>query len=185
MEVFAELTWMDLGLLIVLALGVFIGFTQGIVRYALNVLAVIVAFILAAQLKGPVSAALGVWEAFPPEGRELFFFVLIFIGLVIGFWFLIRAVYGKTRLPIARQLDEIGGAILGLLFVLVLIGLHLVVLDSFYVADGAEPRGPIGAYYQALDGSVIIGFMRETVIPAAGFLARPFVPQEISQLLRP
>lgn len=184
MDVLEQLSWVDLAILVVLALGVFIGFTQGILRYLLSVLAVVVAFVLAAQLRGPVSGVFGVWEAFPPEGRDLFFFVILFIGLVIGLWFAIRTFYGKTRLPIARQLDEIGGAILGFVFVVVLISFHLVVLDSFYRADGGEPEGFIGGYYQAVNGSLIVGFLRDTVIPAVGFLARPFVPADIAPLLR-
>lgn len=180
-----DLTWVDLAILVLLAFGIFIGFAQGLIRYLLGAVSVVLAFVLAAQLRGPVSGIFGVWEAFPPEGRDLFFFVVLFVGLVIGFWFLIRTFYGRTRLPIARQLDEIGGAILGFVFVVVLISFHLVVLDSFYrVEANAEPEGPIGAYYTAINDSVIIGFLRDTVIPTVGFAARPFVPADIADLLR-
>ena len=185
MDVLARLSWVDVAIIALLAAGVFIGFTQGIIRYLLSVLAVLVAFVLAAQLKGPVSDAFGVWQAFPPEGRELLFFVLLFFALVVGLWLLIRVVYRRTRLPIAKQLDEIGGAILGLVFVIVLFSFHVVVFDSFYRGAGADATGPVGAYYSALDDSLIVGFLRETVIPGVGFLVRPFVPREIAQLLLP
>jgi len=189
-DVLARLSWVDVAIIALLAVGVFIGFTQGIIRYLLSVLAVLVAFVLAAQLKGPVSDAFGVWQAFPPEGRELLFFVLLFFvllffALVVGLWLLIRVVYRRTRLPIAKQLDEIGGAILGLVFVIVLFSFHVVVFDSFYRGAGADATGPVGAYYNALDDSLIVGFLRETVIPGVGFVARPFVPREIAQLLLP
>ena len=108
MEVFVQLSWIDLVIIGILAGGVFAGFTQGMIRYVLNALAVVVAFILAAQLKGPLIDLLGFWTAFTPEGRELLVFVLLFFGLVIGAWFIIRAVYRRTRLPIIRQLDELG-----------------------------------------------------------------------------
>ncbi len=71
MEVISEFSWVDLAVIVVLAVGVFAGFTQGMIRYVLNVLAVIVAFILAAQLKGPILDLLSFWTAFDPAGREL------------------------------------------------------------------------------------------------------------------
>ena len=186
MELLARLSWVDLAILLILAFAIFIGFTQGIIRYVLNAIAVLVAFVVAAQLKGPISDALGVWRAFPPEGRELFFFILLFVALVIALWFVIRAFYSRTRLPDAKQRDEIGGAIFALVFAVILLSFHIVVLDSFYRGEGGgEPTGPIGAYYLAMNDSLIIGYMRETVVPAVGFLARPFVPRDIARLLLP
>ena len=182
MELLAWLSWVDLAIILVLAIGVFAGFMQGMIRYVLNALAVIVAFVLAAQLKGPVVDLLGFWRAFTPEGRELLIFVLLFFGFVIGGFFVIRAMYRRTRLPIVRQLDELGGAVFGLLFVAMVLTFHLVVLDSFFRAGG-QTGGWVGSYYEELDDSLIVAFFRETLIPTAGFLARPFVPGEIANLL--
>ena len=154
--------------------GVFAGFTQGMIRYVLNSLAVIVAFVLAAQLKGPILDLLGFWEAFTPEGRELLIFVLLFFGFVVAAFFVIRAVYHRTRLPIAtarrdRRRD---------------LRPDLRRDGHQLPAPGARQllhrgrRGPgwVASYYDALNGSVIVGFFRDTIIPTAGFLARPFVP---------
>lgn len=185
MELLAQLSWVDVAILILLALGIFLGFTQGSIRYLLNVIAVFVAFIVAAQLKGPIADVLNVWQAFPPEGRELFFFLLFFLVLVVGLWLLIGTFFSRARLPIAAQLDEIGGAILALAYVVILISFHLVVLDSLYRGAGAEATGALGSYYNALNDSFIVGYFRETVVPAIGFVARPFVPREIAQLLAP
>ena len=183
MEVLAQLSWIDLVIIGLLAGGVFVGFTQGMIRYVLNAFAVIVAFVLAAQLKGPLIDLLGFWTAFTPKGRELLVFVLLFFGFVIGAWFVIRAVYRRTRLPIVKQLDELGGAIFGLLFVALVLTLHLVVYDSFF-RGGGETGGWVASYYELLNDSLIIAFFRETIIPVAGTLARPFVPDEIAQLLQ-
>lgn len=181
MDVLARLGWVDLVIIGVLAAGVFAGFTQGMIRYLLNAIAVIVSFILAAQLKGPIHDLLGFWTAFTPEGRELLIFAILFFAFVIGGWFVIRALYRRTSLPILRQLDELGGAIFGLLFVALVISLQLMVYDSFFRAGG-ETGGWVGGYYDALNDSLIIAFFRETLIPAVGFIARPFVPEEIAQL---
>ena len=184
MELLTELSWVDLIIILALAAGVFAGFTQGMISYVLNALAVVVAFVLASQLKGPLHDLLGFWTAFTPEGRELLIFILLFVAFVVAGWFIIRATYRRTRLPVAKQIDEIGGAIFGLIFAALVISFQLVVYDSFFKAGG-ETTGWVDGYYQAMNDSLIVGFFRETLIPVVGFLARPFVPDEIAVLLFP
>lgn len=184
MDVIGQLTWFDLVIILALVGGVFAGFTQGMIRYVLNCVAVIIAFVLAAQLKGPIIDLLGFWRAFTPEGRELLVFVILFVVFVIAGFVVVRALYHRTRLPIVRQLDEIGGAIFGLLFVAMVITFLVVVYDSYYLGGG-EAVGWVSSFYEALTGSVLVQFFRDTLIPTAGFLARPFVPGEIADLLRP
>jgi uncharacterized membrane protein required for colicin V production len=183
-ELLAQLSWFDLVIIAVLAAGVFAGFTQGMIRYVLNAIAVIVAFVLASQLKGPMVDLLGFWRAFTPGGRELLVFVLLFVAFVVAGFFTIRALYHRTRLPIAKQLDEIGGAIFGLVFAALVLTFQLLVFDSFF-RTGGETGGWVASYYAALNDSLIIQYFREILIPTAGFLARPFVPREIADLLAP
>ena len=184
MDLIAELTWFDMVIIVALVVGVFAGFTQGMIRYVLNCVAVLIAFVLAAQLKGPVIDLLGFWRAFTPEGRELLVFVLLYVGFVVAGFFVIRALYHRTRLPIVKQLDEIGGAIFGLIFVALVITFLVLVWDSYFV-PGGDAGGWVASLYEALSASVLVQFFRETLIPTAGFLVRPFVPGEIADLLRP
>jgi uncharacterized membrane protein required for colicin V production len=187
-EFFRQLSPMDLFIVVVLAAGVFAGFTQGLIRYALNVVVVIVAFIIASQLKVPLFNALGFWEAFTPLLREQILFLLLFIGLVVGGWFIVRAFYQRTRLPIARQLDELGGAVLGLLFAALTISFLLVVMDTFFLTapdSVVADAGVIKGLYDALDSSALVQVFRDTLIPTFGYVARPFVPQETAQFLEP
>ena len=187
MELLTKLNWIDLAVIIVLAAGVFLGYTQGIIRYVLNGIVVLIAFILASQLKGPVTDALAVWTPTTPELKELWVFIVLFIGLIVAGWFIVRAFYRRTRLPIIKQLDELGGAVLGLLFAALVLTFQLVVLDSFFkgaTPDQASAAGPLKAYYDGLDSSLIIRYFRDTILPIAGFVARPFVPSEIAALLK-
>ena len=184
MDLLGQLSWFDLFIILLLIVGVFVGFTQGMIRYVLNCVAVLVAFVLAAQLKGPIVDLLSFWRAFTLQGRELLVFIILFVIFVVLGWFVIRALYHRTRLPIVRQLDEIGGAIFGLIWVAMLITFHLLVYDSYYEAGG-EPMGFVGAYTEAMNASVLVQFFRDTLIPTAGFLVRPFVPSDISALLTP
>ena len=91
MDLVQSLSWVDLAVILVLAVGVFAGFTQGTIVYVLNSLALLVAFIVAAQLKGPLIDLLGFWTAFAPEGKDLIVFMLLFIGLTVAAWFVIFA----------------------------------------------------------------------------------------------
>jgi hypothetical protein len=58
------------------------------------------------------------------------------------------------------------------------------VLDSFFLT-GNDTGGWVAALYDALNSSLIVEFLREVVIPTAGFLARPFVPEDVARLLFP
>lgn len=186
MEFLARLTPIDLFIVISLLAGVFAGFMQGMIRYALNGVVVLVAFVVAAQLKGPIFDLLNFWQAFTPALRELVIFLVLFIGLIIGGWFVVRTFYKRTRLPIAKQLDELGGAVLGLLFAALSIAFLVVVMDSFFqVASDRDvaSAGLLKGFYDAMNHSVLIDFFRSTLIPTFGFLARPFVPAEMRPFL--
>ncbi len=189
MEILGELNFIDLLIIVALAGGAFAGFTQGAIRYLFSWLAVVVAFIVASQLKGPMTDLLGFWKAFTPELREFYIFIVLFIGLTIAGWFIVRAFYRTTRLPIVKQLDEIAGAILGVLFAATFILLQLIVFDSLFRGN-VEGEGLISSqvgwlrgYYDALNGSVLVDFFRSTIIPTVGFVVRPFVPEEIARFL--
>jgi uncharacterized membrane protein required for colicin V production len=187
-EFIANLNWIDLFIVIVLAGSVFAGWTQGLIRYLLSGIGVVVAFVLASQLKGPTTEALGFWTAFDEPVKELWVFVFLFIGLTIAAWFLVRALYRRTRLPIARQLDELGGAVLGLLFAVIFIVLLLVVMDTFFqdptlTTFTKDEAGVLKALYDVMNDSLLVGVFRQLIIPTVGFFARPFVPAEIREFL--
>lgn len=186
MEFFSRLSPIDLFIVAALAAGVFAGFTQGLIRYALNVVVVIVAFVIASLLRDPLFETLSFWEAFTPDLRAQILFLLLFIGLVVGGWFVVRALYQRTRLPIVRQADELGGAILGLVFAAVAMMFLIIVMDTFFesASDSAVAgAGFLAGFYDAMDGSVLIDIFRQTIIPTFGFVVRPFVPSDIARFL--
>lgn len=185
MEFLSSLKPIDLFIVILLAGGVFAGFTQGLIRYALNAVVVLVAFVIASQLEGPLDDIMGFWNI-TPAIREQILFLLLFVGLVVGGWFLVRALYHRTRLPIIRQLDELGGAVLGLLFAALSIVFLLVVMDSFFTTAPDAVAGQAGilkGFYDAMNDSALVDVFRTTLIPTFGFLVRPLVPSFIADLL--
>ncbi len=189
-----SLNYIDFALIVVLATGAFFGFQQGLIRYVLSWVSLVVAFILAAQLKGPVTDALSVfWTAFDPVVREFWVFIFLFLGLSVGGWFIVRMFYRTTRLPIVKELDEVGGALIGITFAATFIVLFLVVFDSLFKGAATLPGGPglpagqtdwLKGFYKEMNDSVLLGVFNRTVIPIAGTLARPFVPTEIAQFLK-
>ncbi len=61
-----------------------------------------------------------------------------------------------------------------------------VALESFFLtADEASVAAAtvLGPIYDIMSGSFIISWFREWLIPIAGFVVRPFVPDEIEQFL--
>ena len=188
-----KLNWVDFLVIIVLAVGAFAGFQQGLIRYVLSLVSLVVAFIIAAQFKGPVTGALSsFWTAFDPPVREFWVFVVLFVGLAIGGWFLVRAFYRTTRLPIIKQVDEVLGAVLGVAFATVAIVLLLVVFDSLFKGVVSQPGQPglsttetgwLKALYNAMNDSVLVGVFRRSVLPVIGYVARVFVPSDVANLL--
>jgi uncharacterized membrane protein required for colicin V production len=186
-EILGKLNFIDLGIIILLAAGAFAGFTQGAIRYLLGWVAVVVAFVLAAQLKGPMTDLLSFWQAFTRDVREFWIFIVLFVGFTIAGWFVVRAFYKGTRLPVARQLDEIAGALLGILFAATFIVFQLLVFDTL-VRDPLAQLAPgqtdgLRAYWQAMRDSVLVEFFRTTIIPTVGTVVRPFVPGEIARFI--
>jgi uncharacterized membrane protein required for colicin V production len=192
LDFISNLNWVDFALIIVLAAGAFFGFQQGLIRYVLSWVSLVVAFILAAQLKHPVTEALSTfWTAFDPPVREFWVFIVLFVGFAVAGWFIVRMFYRTTRLPIVKELDEVGGALLGITFAATSIVLLLVVFDSLFKGAATLPGGPglpdtgwLQGFYKAMNDSVLVGVFNRTVIPIAGTLARPFVPSEIAQFLK-
>lgn len=187
MEVLTKLGLVDLLIVGILAAGLFAGFMQGMIRYALNGLAVLVAFVVASQLRVPLYNLLEGWDAFTPDLREEFVFLFLFAGLVIAGFLVVRTFYRRTRLPIVRQLDELGGALLGVFFAALSIVFTLVVMDSFFSVASDETIAQAGLFttiYNALNSSVLVPYFRDALIPALGIVVRPFVPADIADLLR-
>ena len=187
MEVLTEFTIADLVVLLTLAGGVLAGFQQGLLRYILNSAVVLVSFILASQLKGPIASTLSsFWTMGTPEQQELWVYLLLLAVGIIGGFFLVRTFYRQTRLPIIRQVDEVGGAVVGVVFVALTYSFSLVVLDSFFRLAGENSIAAasfLGPLYDVMNESVILNWFREFLVPIAGFIVRPFVPTDIAQFL--
>jgi uncharacterized membrane protein required for colicin V production len=185
-EFISDLQLIDLFVVLCLAAGVFAGFTQGIIRTLLNCVVVLVAFVAASILRDPLFELLTFWQAFTPELRQEIVYLVLFIGVLIGGWFAVRAIWRRSRLPVPKSLDEIGGAILGVLFVAMVITFLMVVLDAFFLTApdaAAVGAGLIRDFYRAMDASVLVDFFQTALLPAFGLILSPLLPDDIADLL--
>ncbi|MDQ3881070.1 MAG: CvpA family protein [Chloroflexota bacterium] len=192
MDQLGQITWVDVLVVLVLAVGALLGWTQGFMRYVACSAGVLVAFVVAAQLKHSTAELLTFWTAFTPAVRELLIFVVLFLLLVIGIWFGLRAVAGGLRLPVPRIADELGGAVMGIFFAALVLFLVIVALASYYT----QPTEPgvagsnelaqarvVRSAYETLTDSAFATFLRNALTPTAGLLVRPFVPDDVRAVL--
>ena len=185
-------TVVDVLVVMILAAGALIGWIQGFLRYLLASVAVLVAFVLAAQLKASTTELLAFWSAFTPRIRETVVFQALFVLLVVGLWFVIRALAPSLRLRVNRLADELGGAATGIIFAAMCVVFFQLVLATHYerpaetgVATTAE-RGEavlLRDTHAAFSDSGLVSFLRQSLTPTAGLLARPFVPDDVRVVL--
>jgi uncharacterized membrane protein required for colicin V production len=184
-ELISQFTIADLAILVSLAGGVLVGFQQGLLRYILNCVVVLVAFIVASLLRDPIADALGsVWTMGTPDQQALWIYLVLLAAGIIGGFIVVRLFYRQTRLPIIRQLDEVGGAVVGVLWVALIYTLSWVALDTFFLStDDPSVATMLGPIYDIMNESFILSWFREWLLPIVGFVLRPFVPDDIAPFL--
>ena len=108
MEFISQFTIADLVVLVTLAGGVLVGFQHGLLRYILNCVVVLVAFVLASILKGPIADTLGsVWDLGTPEQQELWIYLFLFAVGVIGGFFLVRRAVTQVEEEVVARRDAL------------------------------------------------------------------------------
>ena len=162
-----------------------LGFAQGIIRRLLGIGSMLFSFLLAANVAKPLSDFLAAnWTQFPAEYSYMIGFLTIFVAGVVAFALVIQSYYQPQPLfHRARFADEIIGGLLGLLEAALLLGIVLVILDSFFLNPGIAPDPQelpfLREIWNALDGSKTADVFRSTLIPAFFFVFGFFVPDNI------
>lgn len=136
--------WLDMLILLLIVVSLIVGYVQGMVRQLIGLVALYIAVVLGAQYYIPISDWIRAVMAQPTSrflNAIVFFIIVFFVWLIIS-WLAFDA-YRSTKLQMFPILDQLGGAILSLLTLLITITLILPVL-SFAVSEpwpGAEaPR---------------------------------------------
>ena len=167
--------------LIALALlaGVALGFVRGLVRMALSLLVLYVAAVLALTLHRPAGNWIIYLFGLPRNVSQGMAFILILILTSVIINFVLRRTYKDTELPGIRQIDQLGGLVIGFLVTCIWIGLVILVVAFLLrtpVSDEATFQMNLTAYFRS--SALIPIFYR--ILPIAVATLRPWLPKELS-----
>ena len=164
--------------LIVLALvgGVALGFIRGLVRMALSLVVLYVAAALAMVFHPRVGMWINSMSGLPIAVSQGLAFLVILAAVAMLLNFLLRRTYRDTELPGIRQVDQLGGMVVGFVLTVVWISLSLVVLAfmlSTPVTADDTFRLSMVSYFQT--SNLIPIFYR--FLPIALATLRPWMPK--------
>jgi uncharacterized membrane protein required for colicin V production len=168
----------DVIIIVILLGGVFIGMLRGLVRMVLNLLVLYVGAVLAVTFHIPLANYVYRIFAFPSRLSVSLSFVLILIVTYIVLTFIIRRTYKETELPGIRQLDQLGGLVVGFLVTALWIGFGLLVISFFLSTAPVDVQG--------VQKNLITYFRRSAMVdvfyrflPVALATLRPWMPKGI------
>jgi membrane protein required for colicin V production len=130
------MTWLDYGVIVLLALSIAWGAWRGLVHEVLSLAGWVMAFLAANLLAAPLS------ETFPanmrPEFRVVGAFLLVFVGTLVLTTLATALVTKFVRVSVLQSLDRWLGALFGLLR-----GLVLIVVFAIAAGLTALPTLPV------------------------------------------
>jgi uncharacterized membrane protein required for colicin V production len=130
----------DLALLIGLGLFFFLGVLQGPIRRLLGIAAMMLAFLVAGNLRAPAGDFLADnWTQFDKGYNHLLAFLIIFVVVTVALSITIQGFYRRTDISGQHPIvDDIVGGMLGLLQGMVLLLIVTIILNS-YILPPARP----------------------------------------------
>jgi uncharacterized membrane protein required for colicin V production len=173
----------DLAIFMALFAWFILGVMQGAIRRLLGILSMLFAFLMSANLRGPVGGYLtSQWHQFPDGYNNLIAFTLLFLVLFVGFSILIQGMYKRMELSAAHPLyDDIAGGLLGLLEGFTLLVIAVIILGSYTMP--AAVSGDVSVLRQAQDllinQSHIAAGLRDHFIPPMLHLLSGLLPGDL------
>ena len=123
------MNWLDIVIIVVLALSTFGGFKNGIIKSVLSLAGLIVGIILAGLYYVPLSEQLSFISQATLAKAVAFIIILVGVALVAAV--LARLLRWFTRLTMLRWVDCLGGAVFGLLMAALFCSLGLALWVKF------------------------------------------------------
>jgi len=180
------MTPFDVVALVFLVAWFIIGYVQGLARRLFGIIALIFSLLVAAQLRGPLGDYLSQqWTNAPPQYADMVAFGALFLALWIALSVGIQVTYQPAPiLPRYPALDEVLGAILGLLEGVLLLVVLLLVTDPYYATTAganaaAGEFAPLRSLHDALNDSITASYLRDHVIPNILALVGGIFPHDI------
>lgn len=158
--------------------GVILGFVRGLIRMAMSLLALYIASVLAMTFYTNLGYFIQQLTSFSmaPSAAEAIGFLLILILTTIIINFVLHRTYKDTELPGIRQIDQLGGLVIGFILITIWIGMCIVALAFLLNTTGRETS--------ALRENLVIYFHTSNLIPifykalpVAFATLRPWMPK--------
>ena len=166
--------------------GMFVlGFMQGTIRRLLGLGSMFFSFIIAANLSeviGPFLAAN--WNQFPDEYAVMLGFGIVFVASSVALTLIIQAFYHRQPLFAKYTfVDEALGGILGVIQGAFLLGVIMVILDSYFLIPGAQVSTGelpfLRGFFDFYTDSATAELFRTQLIPGFYNIFGLFIPDQI------
>lgn len=178
----------DLIFFVALALGFLAGFVQGTVRRLLGIASIIVSFFLAANLREPVGQMFASnWTQYPAGYTTMLAFGGMFVVFTTFFTIVIQGFYHRAPVVAdAEWIDEVIGGLLGVVQVLLLVGIGILILGSYFGLASTQYNPSEFMQFRntwdAISRSAVGAFYADTLIPIVLGLSGPLIPASLRQL---
>jgi uncharacterized membrane protein required for colicin V production len=181
-----SLTAADLALLLIFAAVFVLGFFQGGTRGLLGLLAWLFAFVIGITVWQPLGDWLsGSWTRYSLVYDQMLAFLIGFIvTLVVGAIVIATFTKRAPLLPRWPLADELLGGLLFVVLAVLITGAVLLALDTAYPTGlaGREDVPWLTSIQEALQGSVLAGWIDATIGPLLLTVFGPIIPDEFERL---
>lgn len=123
----------DLGILIALGGFFFLGVLQGAIRRLIGIGSMLVAFLVAGDLRDPLGGFFGDnWVQFDRDYDKLLAFIIVFVVVAVASSIVTQGLYKRTEISAQHPIiDDIFGGMLGLLQGAILLLFVVIMLNSY------------------------------------------------------
>jgi uncharacterized membrane protein required for colicin V production len=172
----------DLLIFLALFASFIVGVMQGSIRRFLGIIAILFAFLVAANLRDAFGDFLADnWTQFPHGYDRLLAFLIIWVAGSIALSIVIQGFYKRTDIYAARPIvDDVVGGMLGLLEGFLVLVIAVVILNSFTLPD---PRpGDLTPLREAIDlvhRSAICNGIQDVAAPVFVHLLAIILPSDL------
>jgi uncharacterized membrane protein required for colicin V production len=167
------MNWFDLVLVVLVLLGVIVGYIQGLLRQLIGLLALYIGLVMASYFHGALERRI---DFLVPKMAEvaqesLAFLAILAVVYAILHW-LGQQAFPETRLATLGFLDQLGGMVIGFIVVGVQIGVGVLILK--FLSGVSWLRGDTVrlAFVQAMEASplvpafqIYLTFVARTILP--------------------
>lgn len=181
----------DILVLVVILAFFVIGYAQGTLRRLIGLAITVVALLAALGLRNPVGDWLAqYWTQFPVEYNKMLAFGGSFLVIFAAASITAQTFYRRQQLfSRSAVLDEVVGGLLGAVQAILLVGVLILVLDSYYTLRGIVPDPDEWAVlrnaFSFYDASQVAVLYRDTLIPGFLGLVPWIAPADLRALFAP